>query len=124
MEHYDVIVIGAGWAGLSVSYELAHAQINHVIFERGRAGETWRTQRWESFHMNTPNVLTVLPGDRYEGVEPEGFMNCASFVSMLEAYAERWHLPLLEQTAVKEVRGFNSPVQHAGYGLGIAGLAS
>jgi putative flavoprotein involved in K+ transport len=103
MEHYDVIVIGAGWAGLSVSYELAHAQINHVIFERGRAGETWRTQRWESFHMNTPNVLTVLPGDRYEGVEPEGFMNCASFVSMLEAYAERWHLPLLEQTAVKEV---------------------
>lgn len=104
MDHYDVVVVGAGWAGLSVSYELMRAKINHIVIERGSVGETWRTQRWESFHMNTPNVLTVLPGDRYEGPEPEGFMNCQSFIEMLETYADRWRLPLLDQTAVEDVR--------------------
>ncbi|RYH07008.1 NAD(P)/FAD-dependent oxidoreductase [Tropicimonas sp. IMCC6043] len=104
MDHYDVVVVGAGWAGLSVSYELMRAKISHIVMERGRVGETWRTQRWESFHMNTPNALTVLPGDRYEGSEPEGFMSCQSFIEMLETYADRWRLPVHEQTAVEDLR--------------------
>ena len=89
MDHFDVVIVGAGWAGLSVSYELMRADISHIVIERGRVGETWRTQRWESFHMNTPNALTVLPGDRYEGSEPEGFMDCQAFIEMLETYAFR-----------------------------------
>lgn len=54
--------------------------------------------------MNTPNALTVLPGDQYEGSEPEGFMNCRAFIEMLETYADRWQLPLQDQTEVKDVR--------------------
>ena len=104
MDHYDVVVVGAGWAGLSVCYELVRAKISHIVIERGSVGETWRTQRWESFHMNTPNVLTVLPGDEYEGPEPEGFMNCQAFIEMLETYADRWRLPLQDQTTVENVR--------------------
>ncbi len=104
MNYYDVVVIGAGWAGLSISYELMRAELRHVVFERGRVGETWRTQRWASFHMNTPNILTVLPGDRYEGSDPEGFMNCGSFIEMLESYGNRWRLPLQDLTEVEEVR--------------------
>jgi putative flavoprotein involved in K+ transport len=104
MDHYDVVVIGGGWAGLSVSYALKQANLRHVVFERGRIGETWRTQRWSSFHMNTPNALTILPGDLYEGPEPEGFINCAAFIKMLEDYARENCLPLCDQTDVEEVR--------------------
>ena len=104
MNHYDVVVIGGGWAGLSVSYALAQAKLRHVVYERGRIGETWRTQRWSSFHMNTPNVLTVLPGEIYEGNEPEGFMNCATFIKKLENYVECNGRPLVDQTNVEDVR--------------------
>ncbi|NKB54544.1 MAG: SidA/IucD/PvdA family monooxygenase [Rhizobiaceae bacterium] len=104
MDHYEVVVIGGGWAGLSVSHALQQASLRHVVFERGRIGESWRTQRWSSFHMNTPNALTVLPGDLYEGPEPEGFMKCSEFILMLEDYASRNRLPLNDQTDVMEVR--------------------
>ncbi len=106
MDHYDVVVVGAGWAGLSVSYELTRAEFNHIVVERGSIGETWRTQRWESFHMNTPNVLTVLPGDQYEGLEPEGFMSCQAFIEMLENYADRWRLPVQKRTVVEDICRF------------------
>ena len=52
----DAIVVGAGWAGLGVSYVLMRAGLRHRVLERGRIGETWRTQRWDSFRMNTPNI--------------------------------------------------------------------
>ncbi|TIU71024.1 MAG: FAD-binding protein, partial [Mesorhizobium sp.] len=52
----DAVVVGAGWAGLGVSYALAQADMRHCVLERGRVGETWRTQRWDSFHFNLPNM--------------------------------------------------------------------
>jgi putative flavoprotein involved in K+ transport len=67
MANYDVAVIGAGWAGVAVSRALRRMGIGHVVYERNRICETWRTQRWASFRMNTPNVFTVMPGDRYLG---------------------------------------------------------
>lgn len=54
--------------------------------------------------MNTPNALTVLPGDRYAGAEPEGFMDCQAFIEMLASYANRWRLPVKEQTTVEDIR--------------------
>jgi putative flavoprotein involved in K+ transport len=90
----DVVVIGAGWAGLSVSQGLRAAGVPHVVIERGRIGETWRTQRWDSFHFNLPNVLSMLPGDRYEGSEPEGAMTRDEFVALLEDYSARHGLPI------------------------------
>jgi putative flavoprotein involved in K+ transport len=90
----DTVVIGAGWAGLGVSFHLRQAGIDHVVLERARIGETWRSQRWDSFRMNIPNALTVLPGERYEGPDPEGCMTCAAFVALLEGYAERQRLPV------------------------------
>jgi putative flavoprotein involved in K+ transport len=99
----DVVVIGAGWAGLSISYGLKGSGFSHVVLERGRIGETWRTQRWDSFHFNIPLVLTVLPGDRYEGSDPEGAMTRDEFVSMLEGYVSRNGLPVQVGEAVTEV---------------------
>jgi putative flavoprotein involved in K+ transport len=100
----DVAVIGAGWAGVSVSYALMQAGLHHAVFERYRVCETWRTQRWASFRMNTPNIMTVLPGDRYHGDEPEGYMTRDEFVTMVEGYARQHRLPIRENTGVVAVR--------------------
>jgi putative flavoprotein involved in K+ transport len=99
----DAIVVGAGWAGLGVSYFLTQAGLRHRVLERGRIGETWRTQRWDSFRMNTPNVQTVMPGDRYNGPEPEGVLTRDEFVALLETFAERNRLPVEPETAVTEL---------------------
>lgn len=99
----DVVVIGAGWAGLGVSHGLRHSDISHVVLERGRIGETWRVQRWDSFHFNIPKVLTVLPGDRYGGSDPEGALTRDEFVTMLEDYASRNGLPVYTGEPVTEV---------------------
>jgi putative flavoprotein involved in K+ transport len=50
----DCAVVGAGPAGLAASAALAARGVDHLILERGRAGETWRSQRWGSFRLNTP----------------------------------------------------------------------
>ncbi len=107
-EEYEVAVIGAGWAGLSVSYALKQAGLSHVVLERGRICETWRSQRWTSFRMNTPNVMTVLPGDRYQGPAPEGYMTRDAFVDMVESYVQRNGLPVHEGTPVEDVRPENT----------------
>lgn len=99
----DVAVIGAGWAGIGVSRGLQAAGLSHIVYERSRICETWRSQRWKSFHMNTPNVLTVMPGDRYGGDDPEGYMTRDDFVRMVEDYAQRHQLPIRENTTVSSV---------------------
>ena len=96
----DAAVIGAGWAGLGVSYVLAKAGLSHRVLERGRIGETWRTQRWDSFHLNTPKFQAVMPGDCYDGPDPEGFYTRNEFVVLLEDYARRCRLPVAIDTPV------------------------
>jgi putative flavoprotein involved in K+ transport len=97
---FDAAVIGAGWAGLGVSYVLAKAGLLHRVLERGRIGETWLTQRWDSFYLNTPKIRAVMPGDRYEGPDAEGFYTRDEFVAILEDYARRYRLPVATNTPV------------------------
>jgi len=104
----DAVVVGAGWAGLSVSHALKTAGLRHIVFERHRTCETWRTQRWNSFHMNTPNVQTVMPGDTYHGDDPEGFMTRDDFVEMVAGYASRHALPVETNTPISSVRPCNA----------------
>jgi putative flavoprotein involved in K+ transport len=99
----DATVVGAGWAGLGVSYFLQRAGLSHRVLERGRIGETWRTQRWDSFRMNTPNAQTVMPGDRYDGPDPEGFLTRDEFVALIEDYALRQGLPVETGTPVDDL---------------------
>jgi len=96
----DAAVIGAGWAGLGVSYVLAKAGLSHRVLERGRIAETWLTQRWDSFYLNTTKLQAVMPGDRYEGPDPEGFYTRDEFVALLEDYARRNRLPVATSTPV------------------------
>jgi len=91
----DAVVIGAGQAGLSVSYELTQAGVEHVVLERGRVGQSWRG-RWESFCLVTPNWGCRLPGHHYSGPDPDGYMLRDEIVAYLEDYATSAGAPVRE----------------------------
>jgi putative flavoprotein involved in K+ transport len=95
----DALVIGAGAAGLGVSYFLQKRGRRHFVLERSRVGETWRTQRWDSFQLNSSNIRSILPGDSYDGPDPWGAITHHEFVAYLESYVERHGLPV--RTAVE-----------------------
>jgi putative flavoprotein involved in K+ transport len=100
----EAIVIGGGQAGLAMSHHLSRAGLEHVILERGRVGETWRSQRWDSFALNTPGRHSALPGDS-EGAGPaDGFAHRDDFVSYLDDYAHRAAVPVQTGVSVTEVR--------------------
>jgi putative flavoprotein involved in K+ transport len=104
MRTTDVLIVGAGQAGLALSACLAQAGIDHVLIERGRVAERWRSERWDSLRLLTPNWMTRLPGHRYAGPDPEGFMGRAEVVDLLQDYAAAIGAPVEERTAVVSVR--------------------
>ncbi|TMD05899.1 MAG: FAD-binding protein [Chloroflexi bacterium] len=95
----DVVIVGAGQAGLSLSHELAAAGVDHIVLERGRVGETWRG-RWDSFCLVIPNWTVQLPGGRYRGDDPDGFMPKSEIVRHLVGYAESFNAPVREGVRV------------------------
>ncbi|HYM95707.1 MAG TPA: NAD(P)-binding domain-containing protein [Candidatus Sulfotelmatobacter sp.] len=104
MESLNLVVIGAGQAGLAVSRELKTRGIDHVVFERGRIGETWRG-RWDSFCLVTPNWSVRLPGHPYDGSDPDGFMPRDEIVAYLQRYAGAVQAPVREGVAVRAISG-------------------
>jgi cation diffusion facilitator CzcD-associated flavoprotein CzcO len=86
MESVAVAIVGGGQAGLATSRELTKAGLEHVVLERGRVGETWRS-RWDSFSLVTPNWTVQLPDGHYAGPEPDGFMPRDDFVAYLSLRA-------------------------------------
>jgi putative flavoprotein involved in K+ transport len=105
MTHTDVIVIGAGQAGLATSFCLTQRRIPHLVLERGRIAESWRSGRWDSFRLVTPRAACRLPGFAYGGAEPEGFMPRNELVRFFEDYARSFSPPVLEGTTVHRVAG-------------------
>ncbi|WP_026187315.1 NAD(P)/FAD-dependent oxidoreductase [Ensifer sp. BR816] len=99
----DAVVIGAGSAGLGVSYFLKQQGCAHQVLERSRVGETWRTQRWDSFLLNSPNIRSLLPGDSFAGPDPWGASTQQQFVTYLESYVERHRLPVITETPVEKL---------------------
>jgi len=100
---YDVAVVGAGQAGLAMSYFLKRDGHHHVVLERGRIGNTWRTQRWDSFALNTLNCVNSLPGAPYDGQEPDGFWLGRELIAYFERYAEDFTLPIRTGVTVNSV---------------------
>ncbi len=101
--HHSVVIVGGGQAGLSMSYFLKGQGIDHVIFEKNRIGHAWRTQRWDSFCLVTPNWQCKLPGYPYPGNDPHGFMVKDEIVRYVERYAEIIGAPVREGVAVTRV---------------------
>jgi putative flavoprotein involved in K+ transport len=102
-ETVRVAIVGAGQAGLSLSHELTRAAIEHVVFERGSVGESWR-RRWDSFRLVVPNWTVHLPGAPYDGDDPDGFMPKDEIVKYLNRYAQSFAAPIrtgMDVTAVE-----------------------
>lgn len=103
----DAVVVGAGHSGLSVSRRLADAAIDHVVLERGEIGNSWRSQRWDSFTLNTPNRMNRLPGGP-EAADADGFLGRDAWVAELEAYARAGSLPVRTHANVTSVEADQS----------------
>jgi putative flavoprotein involved in K+ transport len=98
------VVVGAGHAGLAMSRRLTEHSIDHVVLERGEVANSWRTQRWPSLRLLTPNWQTRLPGQDYTGDDPGGFMPVAEVVATLTRYARLVGAPVRTATKVRAVR--------------------
>lgn len=96
----DVVVIGGGQAGLAISRCLVERGVEHVVLERGRIGERWRSQSWDSLRLLTPNWLNGLPGTPDD---PDGFMTAADVVAGLERIAARGAAPVESGVTVLRV---------------------
>src|SRR5262245_25261546 len=86
-EHVETVIIGGGHAGLTMSYFLSQLGREHVILERGRVGERWRSERWDSFCFQFPNWTIELPGYKYQCDDPEAFAPGREVVRFIEDYA-------------------------------------
>lgn len=98
-----VAIVGGGQAGLSMSWHLKQAGIEHVVFERNRCFHEWRSARWDSFCLVTPNWQCRLPGFHYAGADPQGFMLREEILQYLDAYVASFDPPLREGVSVQRV---------------------
>jgi putative flavoprotein involved in K+ transport len=98
------VVVGAGHAGLAMSRRLTERSIDHIVLERGEVANSWRTQRWPSLRLLTPNWQTRLPGHPYTGDDPDGFMPAADVAATLTRYARLAAAPVRTATTVHALR--------------------
>lgn len=97
-------MIGAGHAGLAMSRCLAERSIDHVVLERGEVANTWRSERWDSLRLLTPNWQSRLPGFGYSGNDPDGYRTVPEVIRFIEDYAKAIAAPVETNTTVTSVR--------------------
>ena len=107
MKSATAIIIGAGQSGLAMSWHLTRHGIDHAILERGEVANAWKTERWDSLRLLTPNWQSRLPGYSYAGEDPDGFMTMPETAAYLQTYAEAFGAPVLTGHAVTRV----APIQ-------------
>jgi putative flavoprotein involved in K+ transport len=112
-----VVILGAGQAGLAMSSCLRNRSVDHVLLERGSSANSWRTERWDSLRLLTPNWLSRLPGWSYKGDDPDGYMTAAQVVEYLTDYRKAIEAPVHENTTVLSVKsGSTGFVTHTSNG--------
>jgi len=104
MRRTETVIVGAGQAGLALSRCLTERSVAHVLLERGRIGERWRSERWDSLRLLTPSWQSRLPGWVYDGADPDGYMTRQDVVEYLERYARSFAAPVETGTTVLLVR--------------------
>jgi len=101
--HYPAVVVGAGQAGLSVSWHLTRAGVRHVVLERTGIAHEWRDGRWDNFTLVTPNWHCRLPGYAYDGPDPDGFMTRDQVYAWVRGYADTFDAPVAEGVEVERI---------------------
>lgn len=107
------VIIGAGQAALAMSRCLTDRSVDHALLERGRVANAWRTERWDSLRLLTPNWMTRLPGrqpwshradaERDTRFGPEGYLAAGDVASLLVRYGRRFDAPVVEGVTVEQV---------------------
>lgn len=98
------LIVGAGHCGLAMSRCLSERSIDHIVVERGEVANSWRTQRWDSLRLLTPNWMTRLPGYAYRGRDPDGYLGAPEVARLIQDYATESAAPVLTNTTVSSVR--------------------
>jgi putative flavoprotein involved in K+ transport len=104
LESITTVVIGAGHAGLAASHFLSERAIDHIVLERGEVANSWRRERWDSLRLLTPNWQSRLPGHRYDGPDPDGYMTMGEVVEFIDRFAALTRAPVRTDTTVTSVR--------------------
>lgn len=112
MRSATAIIVGAGQSGLAMSWHLTRHGIDHAILERGDVANAWRTERWDSLRLLTPNWQSRLPGYAYAGDAPDGYMTMPETADYLRRYADISGAPVWTGTRVTRVTR-----THAGYDI-------
>ncbi|WP_019953933.1 MSMEG_0569 family flavin-dependent oxidoreductase [Yoonia vestfoldensis] len=105
--HVTTLIVGAGQAGMSASYYLCQAGIDHVVLERYKRFHAWKEDRWDSFCLVTPNWQCNLPDFPYRGDDPTGFMLKDEIVAYVEGFCDSFDAPLHEGVTVTRVEKVN-----------------
>jgi putative flavoprotein involved in K+ transport len=102
-EDFEVVVVGAGQAGVAMSEHLTNAGISHVVLERARIAERWRSERWDSLVANGPAWHDRFPGLEFVGFDPDSFVPKEAVADYFEAYAKKFKAPIRTGVEVKSV---------------------
>lgn len=106
MRRTTTIIIGAGQAGLAMSHCLAEHSIDHVVLERGQVANSWRTERWDSLRLLSPNWQSRLPGYKYQGDNPDGFRTLNETIQFFGSYSSQIAAPIQTETSVLSVEPY------------------
>ncbi len=104
VETVDTLVIGGGQAGLAMSEHLHRQGVPHLVVERHRIAERWRSERWDSLVANGPAWHDRFPGMTFEGADPDSFASKHDIVAYFEAYARKFGAPVREGVEVTALR--------------------
>src|SRR5271163_3043811 len=104
VEKVETLIVGGGQAGLAMSEQLSKRGLSHLVVERHRIAERWRSERWDGLHANGPAWHDRLPGLSIAGVDPDGFATRDQMVDYFAAYAERIAAPIRCGVAVTALR--------------------
>ena len=117
--HYDVVIVGGGQAGLSISYYLKQANIDHVILEKEDClTHSWRKKRWDNFTLVTPNWQCLLPNHAYHGNDPDGFMKRDEIIDYLDEFIEKLNPPIILNICVEKITKITEQHFHIKTNLG------
>lgn len=101
---HDAIIVGAGQAGLAMSYHLSARGREHVLLERARVAERWLSERWDSLYFQFPNYMVSLPGRKFSGKDPAAFAHRDEIVEFIQAYAKEIKAPVRTGVEVTSIR--------------------
>src|SRR5690242_851947 len=102
-DRHETVIVGGGQAALALSYHLGRLGREHVIVERGRVAERWRSERWDSLRFQFPSWSLRLPGLDYAGDEPDGFASRDEVVAFIDRYREMVRAPIRTGVRVDRV---------------------